>query len=59
VEKMAKVIVRTETWNTRDGKIIKAVARDASGTFLGATNQTAGIKTGKVVRPRVTLVGSK
>ncbi len=56
---MAKVIVRTETWNTRDGQIIKAVARDASGTFLGATNQTAGIKTGKVVRPRVTLVGSK
>ena len=37
------VIVRTETWNTAQGKVIKAVARDSAGTFLGATNQTATI----------------
>ena len=35
-----KVIVRTETWNTAQGKVIKAVARDEAGTFIGATNQT-------------------
>lgn len=54
-----KVIVRTEVWNTKQGQVVKAVARDEAGTFLGATNQTEAIKAGKVVRPRVTLVGSK
>ena len=37
---MSKVIIRTEQWNTKTGKIVKAVARDESGTFIGATNQT-------------------
>jgi len=37
---MPKVIIRTEHWNTKTGKIIKAVARDEAGTFIGATNQT-------------------
>ena len=54
-----KVTVRTEIWNTKAGKVAKAVARDERGTFLGATNQTEAYKAGKVVRPRVTLVGSK
>jgi hypothetical protein len=52
-----KVIVATEVWNTKQGKVVKAVARDEYGTFLGATNQTQAFKAGKVVRPRVTLVG--
>lgn len=54
-----KVTVRTEIWNTKAGKVVKAVARDENGTFLGATNQTEAIKVGKTVRPRVTLVGAK
>ena len=54
-----KVTVRTEIWNTKQGKVAKAVARDERGTFLGATNQTDAIKVAKSVRPRVTLVGSK
>lgn len=37
------VILATEVWNTREGKVVKAVARTAEGTFLGATNQTAAI----------------
>lgn len=35
--------VRTEVWNTKQGKVVKAVVRDSRGTFLGATNQTAPI----------------
>lgn len=54
-----KVTVRTEIWNTKNGRVAKAVARDEKGTFLGATNQTEAIKVAKSVRPRVTLVGSK
>ena len=54
-----KVIVRTEIWNTKNGRVAKAVARDEHGTFLGATNQTEAVKVAKSVRPRVTLVGSK
>jgi len=54
-----KVIVRTETWNTANGKVVKAVARDEAGTFLGATNQTEAIPAKRITRPRVTLVGSK
>jgi hypothetical protein len=52
-----KVIVSTEVWNTRKGSVVKAVARDEKGTFLGATNQTKALPASKVVRPRVTLVG--
>lgn len=37
---MPKIIIRTEHWNTKTGKIIKAVARDEAGTFIGVTNQT-------------------
>jgi hypothetical protein len=37
---MSEVIVRTEKWNTKQGQVIKAVVRDESGTFIGATNQT-------------------
>jgi len=54
-----KVIVRTEIWNTKAGKVAKAVARDEAGTFLGATNQTDAVKVAKSVRPRVRLVGAK
>lgn len=54
-----KVIVRTETWNTAKGKVVKAVARATDGTLLGATNQTEAVPADKIVRPRVTLVGSK
>lgn len=54
-----KVTVRTEIWNTREGKVAKAVARDERGTFLGATNQTVALPVAKTVRPRVRLVGAK
>lgn len=54
-----KVTVRTEIWNTKAGRVAKAVARDERGTFLGATNQTEALPVAKVVRPRVRLVGSK
>lgn len=37
------IVVATEVWNTKDGKVIKAVTRNEKGTFLGATNQTKGI----------------
>jgi hypothetical protein len=52
-----KVIVATEIWNTKQGKVAKAVVRDEKGTFLGATNQTQAFKASKVVRPRVTISG--
>ena len=53
---MAKAIVSTEVWNTSKGKMAKAVTRDAKGHFLGATNQTKGVKL-RASRPRVTVVG--
>jgi len=37
------VIVSTEIWSTKHGKVTKAVVRTPNGTFLGATNQTAAI----------------
>lgn len=40
---MSKVILATEVWNTKQGKVIKAVARTDKGIFLGATNQTDSI----------------
>jgi hypothetical protein len=55
VGKQMKVIVRTENWNG----MAKAVVRDSKGRFIGATNQTESIKAAKVVRPRVSIVGSK
>lgn len=41
--KLSKIIVRTETWNTKEGSVIKAVARTDKGIFLGATNQTQAV----------------
>jgi len=41
--KLPKIIVRTETWNTSQGPVIKAVARTDKGIFLGATNQTQAV----------------
>jgi len=38
-----KLIVATEIWNTKTGRISKAVVRNPKGTFVGATNQTKGI----------------
>lgn len=52
-----KVLVSTEVWNTNKGTIAKAVVRKTDGTFIGATNQTKGVKPAKVVRPRVTIQG--
>jgi len=46
---MSQVIIRTETWSTKIGKVVKAVARDEKGKIVGATNQTANF----------VLVGSK
>ena len=53
-----KQIMSTEIWNRRNGKVAKAVLRNANGTFIGATNQSSEkpVK-GKVTRPRVTVVG--
>lgn len=52
-----KALISTEIWNTKQGKVAKAVVRNEKGAFLGATNQTKATPIGKVVRPRVTLVG--
>jgi len=41
-EKM--IIVRTETWNTKQGEIVKAVVRDDKGKLIGASNQTKAVK---------------
>lgn len=45
------IVIRTESWNTKNGQVIKAVARDEAGKILGATNQTATVT--------ATLVGRK
>lgn len=37
------MIVRTETWNTRKGTVVKAVVRTEQGKIVGATNQTAPV----------------
>lgn len=42
---MSKIIIATEVWNTKQGTVVKAVARTDKGIFLGATNQTANIST--------------
>ena len=38
-----KIVITTEVWNTRNGQVIKAVARDTKGKIVGATNQTAAL----------------
>lgn len=40
---MSKIVIRTEKWNTKNGEVIKAVARTEDGIFIGATNQTKAI----------------
>jgi hypothetical protein len=52
-----KVTVATEVWNTQQGAVAKAVVRDETGKFLGATNQTKALPAKKIVRPRVTIQG--
>ena len=39
-----KLIIATEIWETQNGRISKAVVRNADGTFDGATNQTKGVR---------------
>ena len=39
-----KIVITTEVWKTRKGRVVKAVARDKAGHFLGATNQTRGVE---------------
>lgn len=46
---MSNIIIRTEAWTTKTGIVIKAVARDQKGTFLGATNQTQAIELAPLV----------
>jgi len=47
-----KLVIATEVWKTRKGKVVKAVVRDEKGKLVGATNQTATVD-------RVQLVGRK
>lgn len=37
------IVIRTETWTTKQGLIVKAVARDERGRLFGATNATRNI----------------
>lgn len=46
---MSNIVIRTEAWTTKQGIVIKAVARDEKGTFLGATNQTASVEIAPLV----------
>ena len=43
------ITIRTESWETKKGPAIKAVARDEKGRLLGATNQTASVKVAPLV----------
>lgn len=45
---MSNIVIRTEAWNTKTGTVIKAVVRNEKGIFLGATNQTASVRTSAV-----------
>jgi hypothetical protein len=47
-----KLVISTEIWKTRNGKVVKAVVRKTDGKFVGATNQTG-------IVDRVQLVGRK
>jgi hypothetical protein len=42
--------IRTETWNTAQGKAIKAVVRTNDGKFVGATNQTKAVPFSKIIK---------
>jgi hypothetical protein len=42
-EIIVQIVVRTETWNTVNGNVAKAVVRTVDGKFLGATNQTKAL----------------
>jgi hypothetical protein len=39
-KKNQRLVIGTEIWNTKSGTGFKAVVRNPSGTFVGATNQT-------------------
>ena len=58
---MAKLVVATEKWNTKNGEVLKAVVRTADGKFIGATNQTKAVplkpKAKRKPSTRFTLVG--
>lgn len=43
------ITIRTEAWTTKNGIVIKAVARDDEGKFLGATNQTQAFELAPMV----------
>ena len=47
--------IRTETWSTNKGTVVKAVLRDEKGRIVGATNQTSAVKIAEVKVP--TIVG--
>lgn len=38
-----KLVIATEIWKTREGRVVKAVVRDTKGKFIGATNQTSKV----------------
>jgi hypothetical protein len=37
------IVISTEEWKTKQGIVVKAVARNEKGHLLGATNQTAAV----------------
>lgn len=47
-----KIVIATEIWKTKKGKVVKAVVRKTDGKFVGATNQTGNVD-------RIQLVGRK
>ena len=57
--KRNKIVIATEKWTTSKGEVYKAVARDANGHFLGATNQTKSVpvKPKRKRLPSLFLVG--
>ena len=52
---MTKIVIRTEVWSDKDGIIVKAVARNSDGTFVGATNQVTAVRLDK--RVTMELIG--
>lgn len=51
------IIVRTETWNTKQGKKVKAVIRDEKGKLIGASNQTKAVDVGITKAVDVGIIG--
>lgn len=47
-----KLVISTEIWKTKKGRVVKAVVRKSDGKFVGATNQTG-------IVDRLQLVGRK